>query len=268
MPLLICGVSIGNPEDIAPRVIKNLAQADLIAAEDTRSAALLLQRHGLRKELLSLYDHNETVRVPQLLDLLQQGQTIALLAEAGMPLISDPGYHLVKAARNAGLPVEVIPGPTALITALAASGLQTDRIAIEGFLPAGAAQRQAALQALAAEKRTLIFYEAPHRIIAALRDIDRLLPERICFVARELTKKHQECWRGPALQILAQIQSPRGEFVLVLSGNPQKQPELTPELSRLAEALRQAGLPAAQTAGILAEVFALPKNKIKKMLFP
>ncbi|MDR1997786.1 MAG: 16S rRNA (cytidine(1402)-2'-O)-methyltransferase [Candidatus Margulisbacteria bacterium] len=265
--LILCGLPIGNPEDLSPRVLKNLAAADLIAAEDTRSAALFLQAHQIAQKLVSFYDHNETQRVPQLLELLRSGQTIAVISEAGMPLISDPGYHLVKAAQAASIAIDVVPGPTALITALAASGLPTDRFAFEGFLPAKAAQRRAALAALAAAGQTLIFYEAPHRILAALQDIAEIFPARACFVGRELTKKYQEYLHGTAREILAKLKTLKGEFVIVLSGSPDGQPELPPEILRLVTELKQAGLPAAQAARIISGVFGVNKNQLKKILY-
>jgi 16S rRNA (cytidine1402-2'-O)-methyltransferase len=199
---------------------------------------------------------------------LQAGQTVALISEAGMPLISDPGYHLVTAARDAGLTVEVIPGPTALITALAASGLPTNRFAFEGFLPAKPSARQNTLRELQKESRTLIFYEAPHRISETLRDIAEIFPERRCFVARELTKKYQEFWRGAAAEILAKLKNPQGEFVLVLAGcAPADSAEMPPEIKNLLAALQKAGLPDSQRADIAAETFRLSRNRLKKIIY-
>ncbi|MDR1453488.1 MAG: 16S rRNA (cytidine(1402)-2'-O)-methyltransferase [Candidatus Margulisbacteria bacterium] len=268
MTLVVCGLSIGNPDDISPRVLQKLREADLIAAEDTRSAARLLQKHGLGKKIISFYDHNEQEKTPQILEKLQAGQTVALLSEAGMPLISDPGYHLVAAAREASLDIDVIPGPTALITALAASGLPTDRFAFEGFLPSKPAARQKTLAALQNETRTLIFYEAPHRISAALQDIAAIFPQRQCFVARELTKKYQEFWRGAAAEILAKLQTPRGEFVIVLAGRSAADcTEIPPEAKKLLAALQKAGLPDSQRVDITAKVFQLARNHLKKIIY-
>ncbi|MDR1114361.1 MAG: 16S rRNA (cytidine(1402)-2'-O)-methyltransferase [Candidatus Margulisbacteria bacterium] len=268
MTLVVCGLPIGNPDDISPRVLQNLRAADLIAAEDTRTAARLLQKYGIAKKIISFYDHNELERTPQILAMLQAGQTVALISEAGMPLISDPGYHLVAAAQEAGLAVEVIPGPTALITALAASGLPTNRFAFEGFLPAKSSARQNTLRELQKESRTLIFYEAPHRISETLRDIAKIFPERQCFVARELTKKYQEFLRGTAVEILAKLKTPKGEFVLVLAGcNPADNAEIPPEIKNLLAALQKAGLPDSQRADIAAETFQLPRNRLKKIIY-
>ncbi|GBR73456.1 putative uroporphyrin-III C/tetrapyrrole methyltransferase [Candidatus Termititenax aidoneus] len=268
MALVVCGLPIGNPDDISPRVLQNLREADLIAAEDTRTAARLLQKHGIVKKIISFYDHNELSRTPQILASLQAGQTVALISEAGMPLISDPGYHLVAAAQEAGLSVEVIPGPTALITALTASGLPTNRFAFEGFLPAKPSARQNVLRELQKESRTLIFYEAPHRIGETLQDIAKIFPERQCFVARELTKKYQEYWRGRAAEILAKLKTPQGEFVLVLAGcSPADNAEISPEAKNLLAALQKAGLPDSQCANIAAETFQLSRNRLKKIIY-
>jgi len=265
--LILCGVSLGNPDDISPRVIKTLQSADLIAAEDTRSAGLLLSKFNIRKELISFYDHNEPERVPQIIALLKSGKTIALISEAGMPLISDPGYHLIKAVYAQNIPLDAVPGPTALITALAVSGLPTDSFNFQGFLPAKAGPRQKTLAELKNIKPTLIFYEAPHRILETLLDIAEIFPERICFVGRELTKKYQEYLRGTAKEILAKLKTPRGEFVIVLEGNKESSPELSMEIIRLAGELKKAGLAPARISQILAEVFSLPKNKLKELLF-
>lgn len=268
MTLVVCGLPIGNPDDISPRVLQNLREADVIAAEDTRTAARLLQKHGLAKKIISFYDHNELERTPQIIKMLQAGQTVALISEAGMPLISDPGYHLVAAAREAGLAVDVIPGPTALITALAASGLPTDRFAFEGFLPGKSAARQKTLLALQDDSRTLIFYEAPHRINETLQDIARIFPERQCFVARELTKKYQEFLRGAAAEILAKLKTPRGEFVIVLAGrSAAASAEIPPEAKKLLAALQKAGLPDSQCVDITAETFRLARNHLKKIIY-
>ena len=267
MPLVLCGMPLGNPEDISPRVLKNLQRADIIAAEDTRSAALFLKTHNIKKELLSFYDHNERERVPQILELLRAGKTVAVISEAGMPLISDPGYHLVKAAREAKLPIEAIPGPTALTTALALSGLPTDRFAFEGFLPAKTTARQKNLRDLSGEKRTLIFYEAPHRIRETLQDLAEIMPERLCFAARELTKKYEESFHGTAREILAQLKTPKGEFVIAVGGAANSTDE-TPDIARalLAE-LGKAGLPAKQSAEITAKIFGLTRNQVKKIVY-
>ncbi|MDR2430699.1 MAG: 16S rRNA (cytidine(1402)-2'-O)-methyltransferase [Candidatus Margulisbacteria bacterium] len=264
--LILCGLPIGNPGDLSPRVLKTLAAADIIAAEDTRTAGIFLRRHQLSKKIISLYEHNEAARVPQILELLRAGKNIAVISEAGMPLISDPGYQLVKAAREANVAIDVAPGPTALITALAASGLPTDSFIFQGFLPAPEGQRREMLESLRAERRTLIFYEAPHRILDTLQDAALILPERLCFLGRELTKKYQEHLRGTAREILSRLKTPRGEFVLIISGATGGE-ELPPAVWRLAAELKQLKLPTAQAAQIIAEVFALPKNRVKKILY-
>lgn len=261
MPLILCGMPIGNQEDISPRVLQALANADLIAAEDTRSAALFLKQHSISKKLISFYDHNETARAPQILEILQSGQTVALISEAGMPLISDPGYHLVKAARDTGVEIDVIPGPTAFVTALAASGLPTDSFIFCGFF------KDKILDELKNDRRTLIFYEAPHRIVNTLEFIAELLPRRQCFVGRELTKKYQEHLSGTAREILQKLKTVKGEFVIVLSGNNEEISEIPPEALRLIEELKNAELSPTQIIGIIAKTFDLPKNKLKKFFY-
>lgn len=265
--LVVCGLSIGNPEDISPRVIKTLQAADVIAAEDTRSAGLLLSKFNIHKNFISFYDHNETARVPQIIELLKAGQTVALISEAGMPLISDPGFHLVKAAYAQNIALDVLPGPTALITALAASGLPADNFTFQGFLPAVQTQRQKTLNELKDFKSTLIFYEAPHRILDTLKDLADIFPERQCFVGRELTKKYQEYLRGTAQEILTKLKTPRGEFVVIVEGKKENFSELPPEIIKLAKELKKAGLAPAKISQILAETFSLAKNKLKELLF-
>ncbi|GBR72317.1 putative uroporphyrin-III C/tetrapyrrole methyltransferase [Candidatus Termititenax spirochaetophilus] len=258
---------IGNPEDISPRVLQNLRAADIVAAEDTRSAALFLKQHNIQKELISYYDHNEQERAPQILELLQKGKTVALISEAGMPLISDPGYHLVHAAQEHHIPIDVIPGATALITALTASGLPTDRFAFEGFLPSKSAQRKKTLTALRDDRRTLIFYEAPHRILDTLKDMAVIFPDRQCFIARELTKKYQEFLHGTAAELLKQLKTPKGEFVLIIEGNKAKTSEIPPQAKKLIAKLKKVNLPDSEIAGITAETFDISINTLKDMLY-
>ncbi|HEX8782428.1 MAG TPA: 16S rRNA (cytidine(1402)-2'-O)-methyltransferase, partial [Steroidobacteraceae bacterium] len=183
--LQVIATPIGNLADLSERAREALAQADVIAAEDTRHTGALLTALGLATPLLSLHEHNESRRVPGLLARLAQGERVALVSDAGTPLLSDPGYELVRAAIAAGFEVSAIPGPSAITAALAIAGLPTDRFCFEGFLPARERERRAALEALAHERRTLVFFEAPHRIVAALADIAAVLgPERAAVVAR------------------------------------------------------------------------------------
>jgi 16S rRNA (cytidine1402-2'-O)-methyltransferase len=223
--LQVIATPIGNLADLGARAREALAQADVIAAEDTRHTGALLTALGLATPLLSLHEHNESRRVPALLARLAQGERVALVSDAGTPLLSDPGYELVRAATAAGFEVSVIPGPSAITAALAIAGLPTDRFCFEGFLPARARERRAALEALAHERRTLVFFEAPHRIVAALADIAAVLgPERAAVVARELTKAHETIYRGTLSELAARAATEtnfaRGEITLVVHGAP------------------------------------------------
>ena len=221
--LQVVATPIGNLADLSERAREALAEADLIAAEDTRHTGALLKAMGLATPLLSLHEHNESRRVPALLARLAQGEQVALVSDAGTPLLSDPGYELVRAAVAAGYEVSAIPGPSAVTAALAVAGLPTDRFCFEGFLPARPRERRAALEALAHERRTLVFFEAPHRIAAALTDMAAMLgPERAAVVARELTKAHETIYRGTLRELAARAMTEtnlaRGEITLVVRG--------------------------------------------------
>jgi 16S rRNA (cytidine1402-2'-O)-methyltransferase len=221
--LQVVATPIGNLADLSPRAQEALGQADLIAAEDTRRTLQLLQSLGISRPLVSLFEHNESQRVPQLLARLAGGERIALVSDAGTPLLSDPGFELVRAASRAGFAVQAIPGPSAITTALAVAGLPTQRFCFEGFLPARAAERRSALAALAHEPRTLVFFEAPHRIRATLADLAQEFgPQREAVVARELTKTHETIYRGSLaeLGVTATLDEnfERGEITLLVAG--------------------------------------------------
>jgi 16S rRNA (cytidine1402-2'-O)-methyltransferase len=220
--LLIGATPLGQPSDASARLVKALASADVIAAEDTRRIRTLAQALEVkpRGKVLSLYDANEASRVPALLDAIQAGATVLLVSDAGMPLISDPGYRLVAACVDAGAPVSCLPGPSAVTTALAVSGLPSDRFCFEGFAPRKHAARVSWLRALAAEPRTCVFFESPRRLPDTLRDaVEALGPERMAVVCRELTKTHEEVVRG-TLGELAQWAGDGvlGEITVVLAG--------------------------------------------------
>ncbi len=210
--------------DLSPRAREVLAGADIIAAEDTRHTANLLRQLGLQRPLVSLHDHNEAARRDELIAQVQQrGISVAVVSDAGTPLVSDPGYLLVQAALAAGIAVHAIPGPSAVLVALAVSGLAVDRFCFEGFLPARAGARREKLRALVREPRTMVFFEAPHRIVDTLQDLQQELgPGRNACVARELTKAHESIYRGSIaalLQIAAQDANfARGEITLVVAG--------------------------------------------------
>jgi 16S rRNA (cytidine1402-2'-O)-methyltransferase len=218
--LYVVGTPIGNLEDITFRAVRILKEADLIACEDTRQTRKLLDHYGISKPTISYHEHNEIDRSRELIAVLLQGSNVALVSDAGMPLISDPGYRLVSAAIENGVRVEAVPGPSALLTALAASGLPANSFYFGGFLPAKPGQRLKAIEALKETQATLVFFEAPHRILDTLAAIQQVLGDRLMVVARELTKMHEEYLRGTASEIgaaLAARESVKGEITLLIS---------------------------------------------------
>jgi len=220
MPLYLVGTPIGNLEDMTYRAVRILQAVDLIAAEDTRHTAKLLQHFQINTPQISYHHHNRHSRLPELLDILSQGKSIALVSDAGMPTISDPGEEIVKAAIAQSIEVIPIPGVTAAITALAVSGLDCDRFVFEGFLPTKAKLRKTSLTQLQRETRTIILYEAPHRLVTTLEDLYQVMGDRSLVLARELTKLHEDLWRGNLVAALELYQNrqPKGEYTLVLEG--------------------------------------------------
>lgn len=218
--LYIVSTPIGNLEDITYRAVRILKEAGWIACEDTRTTRRLLDHYGIQTRLLSYHEHNEMERTEDLIERLRQGETGALVSDAGTPLLSDPGYRVVRAAVKAGIRVEALPGPSALLAGLVVSGLPTDQFHFAGFLPSKQGQRTRLLESLRDEPATLIFYEAPHRILESLYDIASTLGEREIVLARELTKIHEEVLRGTASDIRAGLAARdmiRGEFVLMIA---------------------------------------------------
>jgi 16S rRNA (cytidine1402-2'-O)-methyltransferase len=273
--LQVVATPIGNLADLSPRAQEVLQGADVIAAEDTRRTLRLLKSVGIVRPLISLYEHNEAQQVPQLLARLEAGESVALVSDAGTPLLSDPGFELVRAAARAGFTVQAIPGPSAITTALAAAGLPAQRFCFEGFLPARGAERRAALAALAHEPRTLVFFEAPHRIIATLTDmVAEFGAQREAVVARELTKAHESIYRGTLTQLVALAQADenfaRGEITLVVNGAAAADTQSTDpaELQRIVDVLlkelppgRAAALAAQLTGATRAAAYALATRK-------
>jgi len=257
--LQVIATPIGNLADLSERAREALAQADVIAAEDTRHTGALLMALGLATPLLSLHEHNESRRVPGLLARLAQGERVALVSDAGTPLLSDPGYELVQAAIAAGFEVSAVPGPSAITAALAIAGLPTDRFCFEGFLPARQRERRAALEALAHERRTLVFFEAPHRIVAALTDLAAVLgSERAAVVARELTKAHETVYRGTLGELAARAATvanfARGEITLVVHGAPAAAAGVDERLLHRTIAVLSKELPPGRAAAVAAQL--------------
>jgi len=265
--LHVVATPIGNLGDFSPRARETLAAADLIAAEDTRHTRRLLQHFGIDTPTLSLHEHNEAQRLPKLLARLEAGESIALVSDAGTPLLSDPGFLLVREARRAGIRVSPVPGPCAAVAALSIAGLPTDRFAFEGFPPARAAARRRHYAALAREPRTLVFYESGHRILESLADMAEAFgPDRQALVARELTKRFEES-RLDTLAGLGQWlredeRRLRGEFVIVVAGAS----ETASEASGLApEAVLRALLPhlsVKRAVAVAAELTGAPRNRL------
>lgn len=218
--LYVVGTPIGNLEDVSFRTLSILRKVSLIAAEDTRHTRKLLSHYDIHTPLTSFYEYNEREKAPRLIEKLKQGSSIALVSKAGMPTISDPGYHLVKMAIDNQLKVVPVPGPCALVLALVASGLTTNRFVFEGFLGRTRKERLKRLKELSKERRTIVIYEAPHRICKLLPEIKEVLGDRRITIARELTKKFEEIIRGKIseVEVLFKKKQPRGEFTLVIEG--------------------------------------------------
>jgi 16S rRNA (cytidine1402-2'-O)-methyltransferase len=218
--LYVVGTPIGNLGDLSDRARETLAAVDLVAAEDTRRTGKLLAHAGIRARMLSLFEGNERQRIDELLERLSEGATVALVSDAGMPAVSDPGFRLLRAAVEAGIGISVVPGPSAVTAALVVSGLPTDRWVFEGFLPRRPSERRSRLRALAHDPRTVVLFESPLRVVTLLRDVLVELGDRRAAVARELTKIHEEVLRGRISEVLAMLldSEPRGEIVVVLEG--------------------------------------------------
>lgn len=272
--LFVVAVPLGHPDDITARAVDTLRQVDLILAEDTRITAGLLHQFHISKPLEAFHDHNEAQRLPALLARLQSGAQVALVSDAGTPLISDPGFRLVRAAHEVGCRVSPLPGPCAAMAALSVAGLATDRFFFEGFLPAKSAARQARLVALRPRAETLVFYEAPHRIAATLADCVAVLGgDRLATLARELTKTYETIKRLPLSSLRdwveADANQQRGEMVLMISGASEAEAQrgrwLTPEA--VLDALGDR-LPPGETAALVAQLMGLRRNEVYARLRP
>lgn len=265
--LYIVATPIGNLGDITLRAIDTLKHVDLVAAEDTRHSGILLQHLGIQAKLYPLHDHNEQQKAQQLIDRLKSGISIALISDAGTPLINDPGYHLVKACHEQSIRVVPIPGACAAITALCVSGLPTDRFCYEGFLPAKSKARIDYLNQLMEETRTLVFYESTHRIIDSLQDMLQVFgTQRSLVLAKELTKSWETVIQKPIDQVINWLQEDdnrqKGEFVLIVEGyHKNTADDIDPNAIKLLNRLQQE-LPLKKAAAIVADIYGLKKNQL------
>ena len=266
--LYIVATPIGNLQDITQRALDTFAKVDLIAAEDTRHSGLLLSHYGIKKPFFALHDHNEQEKAHILVEKLKQGSHIALISDAGTPLISDPGFHLVRQCREAGIRVVPLPGACAAITALCASGIASDRFCFEGFLPAKSKARKDKLENIAEEDRTLIFYESTHRILDTLEDMQSVLgEERYIVLAREITKTW-ETITGNTIKnlrewLLEDANRTKGEMVLIVEGKPKSDnnDEISSQAVKALELIAEE-LPLKKAAAIVAELYGYKKNAL------
>ncbi len=265
--LYIVATPIGNLEDITFRAVRILREVDVVAAEDTRHTQILLSHHDIHTPLTSYHEHNEKTKAQELVTRLAQGQNVALVSDAGTPAISDPGFRLVVQAIRAGARIIPIPGASALTAVLSASGLPTDRFVFEGFLPARKRPRREKLQSLRDETRTLIFYEAPHRLKEALGDIHDLLGNREAVLAREVSKIHEEFLRGPISELVRALSSGdvRGEVTLIISGSSGAPGVSEDRLKAEIRELKGKGLRVKEIAEVLGEKFGYPKKEIYRL---
>ncbi|OWL89854.1 16S rRNA (cytidine(1402)-2'-O)-methyltransferase [Halopseudomonas aestusnigri] len=263
--LFVVATPIGNLQDMSPRALQVLKDVRLIAAEDTRHSARLMQHFGIDTPMTACHDHNERDKGERLVERLLAGDDVALISDAGTPLISDPGYHLVRQAREAGVRVSPVPGACALIAALSAAGMPSDRFAFEGFLPAKAHGRRQRLQALAAEDRTWMVYEAPHRLLECLQDMQQVLgDERRVLLARELTKTFETLRAAPLSELVKWVSGDsdqqRGECVLVVEGAPAPEADAVGDEALRVLDLLLAELPLKRAAKLASEITGVRKN--------
>ena len=268
MPTLyLVATPIGNLEDVTLRALRILRDVTLIAAEDTRTTRKLLAQHGIKARLTSYNEHNKAQKIPYILNALAQGD-VALVSEAGMPAVSDPGVDLVAAAVAAGVSVVAVPGPSAVVTALAVSGLPTRQFIYIGFLPRRRGERRRLLSSLAEQPRAIVALESPHRLLASFTDLLATLSDRRIAVCRELTKLHEEVFRGRISDALSHFSEPRGEFTLVIEGagdSPTSAPPDEAAVRRELRRLRQQGLGARRAVDEVALRFGLPHREAYRL---
>lgn len=265
--LILCATPIGNLEDMAPRALRALAEADVLACEDTRRTRRLLTHFGISVSELAVYNEtNERRQVPSLISRIERGETVVLVSDAGMPGLSDPGYRLVAACAANNLRVEVIPGPNAAVSALVISALPPGRFVFEGFLPRRSSERRRHIMELRDEPRTLVLYESPHRVASALEDLAEILGARPAALVRELTKMYEEVRRGTLPELLDSVRSapPKGEIVLVISGSvgEHRRAAAPSELARRARELMDSGVSRPQALKLVARDQGVAKREV------
>ena len=269
--LFVVATPIGNRDDLSPRARQVLEEADLIAAEDTRRTGRLLSHFGIKTRQMALHEHNEESLVPGLIGKLNEGQSIALVSDAGTPLISDPGYRLLRAAHEQGIDVSPVPGASAVIAALSVAGLPTDRFCFEGFLPAKKSARQGRLAKLRQETRTIVFFESVHRIAECLSDLVKAFgPDRHAFIGREITKLHEQCVSGTLEELKRMTDDGRisikGEFVLVLEGQRANETSVVNiDINQLLQEIT-AVLPGSQAVDVVASLTGRGRNEVYRQM--
>jgi 16S rRNA (cytidine1402-2'-O)-methyltransferase len=262
VPLAICATPIGNLEDVTLRVLRELAEADLVLCEDTRRTKILLERHGIDAKLLSYHEHNEAERTAQVLPRLAAGERFALTSDAGLPGVSDPGGRLIAAALESGVPVTVLPGPSAVETALVASGLIEEQYRFLGYLPRGEKARSALWEELGRWPHAAVAFESPRRLPASLASLAATLPDRPVAVCRELTKRFEEVVRGTAAEVAAQItEPPKGEITLVVGGVPAVAGDEGEALGAISE-LVAAGAGRREAADVVSRLTGVSRNRL------
>ncbi len=264
--LYICPTPIGNLEDITLRTIRILGEVDLIAAEDTRHTIKLLNHYDIKKPLTSYHEHNIKEKGIELIEKLNQGQSIALVSDAGMPGISDPGQELIRQAIDENIDVIALPGATASITALVISGLSTDKFIFEGFLSSKKGERKKELEKIKEYRKTTIIYEAPHRLINLLEDMVEILEDRKISISRELTKKYEETFRGTAAEALEKFTATgiKGEFVIIVDGNHEEKETEEIDIGELLEKYISEGFTKKEAVKKVSEEYNIPKNLVYK----
>ena len=265
--LYLVATPIGNLQDITLRALETLRQADIIACEDTRHTRKLLNHYGISGRVISYHEHNESERAAKLVSMLKDGSSVAIVSDAGTPAISDPGYRLVVEAVRGGIQVVPVPGPSAFAAVLSASGLPTDRFVFEGFLPSKKQERDTRLRGLRSESRTLVFYEAPHRLKESLIEMRRIFGDRQIVIAREVSKVHEEFLRGTIAAMVSQLaeREVKGEVTIIVHGaadqTPVSEEELKMEIRRLADQ----GLGVKQISDLLGERYQLAKRDVYQL---